>query len=738
MTRLKHWFLVTGVVTVLAVLGGYLTWQEPQPVKVEGVRGALARRFAGSSSCRACHAAEFEAWQSSHHALAERPIDMLHDRPAFEPGTTVIHGSISSDVRLREGHPEIETVGADGKRNAYRPQRVIGVAPLEQFLVPAPGGRWQAMSLAHDRKRNEWFDVFGQDDRKPQEWGFWANRGLTWNSMCASCHVTNLRKGYQPESDTYHTEWLELGVGCEACHGPRAAHVEEAQRSPESVRQRAAALGKQSPDLILDTCGSCHARRVELTGAFQAGERFLDHYRPVLPDESTVYYPDGQVHDENFEHVSFLLSRMHGEGVRCGNCHDPHSARLRLQGNALCLQCHQGKIDPASHSHHDPASPGGQCVNCHMPLTTYMERHPRRDHGFTIPDPLLTKEWGIPNACNRCHHDRSVDWAVAAAEKWFGSRLDRSTRDRARIIAKARLGLGSNVPDLLQLIVREKGAAWRATAVGFTSAWVNHPLVRPVLSTLLLDPEALVRAAAARALGQASDERDDVKPLLDDVSRLVRIEAAWVLRKSLELSSLAGKDLLQHLEQVADQPQGALQRSVFLLDRGDATGAETHIRQAMRWDATTAPYRQALALALDAQGDAKGAIAALEEAVRLAPLDAEYPFALALAHAGRDDHREAIRALERAVELDPRFARAWYNLGLARSRIGLAAPAIEALQRAQKEDPNSPEYPFARATIHWHRREYQEARQAAQESLGVDPEFEPAIELMTEIAALEG
>jgi hypothetical protein len=66
-----------------------------------------------------------------------------------------------------------------------------------------------------------------------------------------------------------------------------------------------------------------------------------------------------------------------------------------------------------------------------MPVTTYMQRHPRHDHGFTIPDPLLTKKFGIPNACNRCHQDRDADWALASVEQWFGAKMDRPARRRA-------------------------------------------------------------------------------------------------------------------------------------------------------------------------------------------------------------------------------------------------------------------------------------------------------------------
>ena len=59
-----------------------------------------------------------------------------------------------------------------------------------------------------------------------------------------------------------------------------------------------------------------------------------------------------------------------------------------------------------------------------------MQRDPRHDHGFLKPDPLLTKELGIPNACNRCHTDRTVDWAITHADAWYGTKMQSRQRER--------------------------------------------------------------------------------------------------------------------------------------------------------------------------------------------------------------------------------------------------------------------------------------------------------------------
>ena len=47
---------------------------------------------------------------------------------------------------------------------------------------------------------------------------------MNWNSFCAECHNTRLHENYDAATDSYQTTMAEMGVGCEACHGPLKAH----------------------------------------------------------------------------------------------------------------------------------------------------------------------------------------------------------------------------------------------------------------------------------------------------------------------------------------------------------------------------------------------------------------------------------------------------------------------------------------------------------------------------------
>jgi tetratricopeptide (TPR) repeat protein len=741
--RFKIWLSIGAAFAVVAVAAALLhRGEESQPPADDTGVDSASREvdgrvngYAGSASCRACHEDQHARWSTSHHALAERPFEAAVDHVAFTPPRAVAHGSLHSEVSVVEGEAQILTVGPDGDRVPFRPDRVIGVAPLIQYVLPFSRGRYQVASLSYDPARNDWFDVFGDEDRRHHEWGFWANRGMTWNSMCAGCHTTNLRKKYDFTTDSYATTWNELGVGCEACHGPYADHVAWYQGHEKDVLWPGRRT--RTPDEILGNCGSCHARRVELTTGFVPGEPFLDHFRPVLPDEGEIYYPDGQVHEEDFEYSSFILSRMHGEGVRCIHCHTPHSAKPRLEGNALCLSCHKGKVDPGPHSHHDPAAAGGQCTGCHMPQTTYMQRHPRRDHAFTIPDPLLTREFGIPNACNRCHEDKSVDWAIAAVETWFGKRMERGTRRRARVVARARRGDETAIPDLLAHAASERSVAWRAVMGGLLARWLDHPEVLAYFVEWLEHSEALLRGVAVRALEPVQQLAPRLRPLLEDERRLVRLEAAWALRRELDISSRVGKELEVSMNQSADQPGGALQWGRFYLDRGRARKAVAWMRRAAGWDPATAEHRGALAVALQENGQVEEAILALKEAEQLAPDNAQWPFALGLAYAEGQQLEMAIAGLEKACALDPTFGRAWYNLALAQSQSGQTDAALASLRRAEEEEPGAVEYPFARATVHRDRGEIQAAQEAALRALQLAPESHEARRLLESLRAAE-
>ena len=268
------------------------------------------------------------------------------------------------------------------------------------------------------------------------------------------------------------------------------------------------------------------------------GQPHLDHYLPSLLREG-LYHADGQQLDEVFVVGSYRQSKMYRMGVACTNCHDPHSAKPKLPGNALCLQCHQPQANPAfpsaagtydspQHHHHDAGSAGAQCTACHMPAKNYMVVQPRPDHSMRIPRPDLSVTLGTPNACNQCHADKTALWAADTVTQWYGT--PKRPPHYGEVFAAARRGAPGAAAALATLaadaaqppIVRATAldllrgdrpwpstSAWRPRATPTPKcappprpAWrtLDASLRVPTLAPLLKDPVRAVRIAAARSL----------------------------------------------------------------------------------------------------------------------------------------------------------------------------------------------------------------------------------------------
>ncbi len=703
---------------------------------------AAAASYAGSGVCGSCHEAEFRAWRGSHHAHAERQLELPADVTAFDAKTADAYPGAVFHAGVAEPGPFVEVQGASGKLERLGPVRWIGVDPLRQLLIQGEAGRLQALDVAYDPAKRDWFSIFGNEQRQPGEWGHFTGRGMNWNSNCASCHNTDLRKGYQPENESYQTTYQELGVGCESCHGPQLAHVEAYRNQRAPAPHHAAAL---TAERWLDTCGSCHSRRSDLTGNFRPGHAFADDFALEIPGSSAAFYADGQVNEEAYELTSFLSSRMHQAGVTCQDCHEPHSSQLRFPDDQLCLQCHGNgvrnapRIDPAAHTFHKPSSTGSRCVNCHMPLTRYMQRHGRRDHGFTIPDPLLTLELGIPNACNRCHADKSAAWAEHAAALRYGQRLERATRRRARLLAKGEHADPSAKKGLLELLSREPIGLWRAAAAAALEHYLPDQAVVSALLEAAHDDDALTRERALRALELEFPREPErigaaLRHGLEDPLRSVRVAAAWALRAEVSESSQAGADLLAALRFNQDQPTGQLQLGGYQLARGNVKGAIDHLERAVRWDTRSAPLHHELAVALSAAGRTKEAIAELERARTLEPAEGQYAYRLGLAYSENHDLKAAIETFELAVKLSPQLGRAWYNLGLARNLSGDASGGLRALEQAERAAPLDADVPYARAVVLSNLQRKDQAKAAAQRALSLNPTLQAARALLHQLS----
>jgi tetratricopeptide (TPR) repeat protein len=663
-------------------------------------------RFVARASCIKCHEEAYLKWKDSHH-------DLAMDAPVLGDfsGVTFDHHGTKTRFFQKDGKPHVETLG-----KTYEVAHTFGVEPLQQYLLPVGNGRLQTLQVSWDTEKKQWFHI--QDDAVAEDDPLhWTGLQFNWNSMCAECHSTNLRKNYDAASDSYDTTWSEIDVSCQACHGPGERHVAwaEAGEDPDDETMGLAFQYKgDDPVRQVESCARCHARRVVVNGEYEYGRPFLDHYRPVLLVEDR-YHPDGQVLDEVFVYGSYLQSRMYAHGVRCTECHDPHSARMKFEGNLACARCHQTEpppqfetlqkkeYDAKSHHFHEEGKPGSFCVDCHMPARTYMGNDPRRDHQFGIPRPDLTAKIGTPNACNQCHADKDTAWSIAAMDKWY-PRNEPRAKHFGETFHAARAGEEGVGAELVALVGdNERSAIVRATAIEYLRRYPGPESLETV-RVATTDPDALVRASAVEAL-QGMDEaflRRHVAPLLDDPVRAVRIEAARVLAGLRGVPGLdaALDEFRQQQEATIDRPEAHLNLGVVASAMGDEAAAEAHYRRAVELAPAFLPVRFNLANLLNSQGRNEEARRHLEAVLAREPGNGEAHYSLGLLLVELGLAGEAEAHLAKAIEALPRRPRIRYNHGLLLQQLRRPAEAAKQLLAALALAPRDPEILNALAVLY--------------------------------------
>jgi len=407
--------LILIAIVLVVIVAGYVAADWYSTVDAD-----QGRQYIGRASCADCHQKQCEEFVGSHHDLA---MDIATEDSVLADfgDVTLEHYGITSRM-FRDGDRfMINTEGPDGNMQDFEVKYVFGVKPLQQYMVEIDRpqsaseneiGRVQVLRVSWDTEKAKWFFLSPPDVKEKLDVTdplHWTGVTQNWNTSCAECHSTNLQKNYQLLTNEYKTTFSEIDVSCEACHGPASLHVDLASGGSifwDRKHGKGLAVLKTPSNLAqVQSCAPCHSRRAVVREGFVPGCNFDDYYALQLLNVPT-YHADGQIRDEDYVYGSFLQSKMFHNGIRCSDCHNPHSANLIHTGNQVCTSCHQhpaGKYDSESHHHHKPGTAGAACVNCHMPATTYMDVDSRRDHSFRVPRPELSLSLNTPNACTGCH-----------------------------------------------------------------------------------------------------------------------------------------------------------------------------------------------------------------------------------------------------------------------------------------------------------------------------------------------
>ncbi|MEZ5989960.1 MAG: cytochrome c3 family protein [Planctomycetota bacterium] len=516
------------------------------PVAYEASRPLIHREdgFVGSERCRQCHLEQHASWSRTwHRTMTQRPgpdtvVGAFDGRPVRFYGREF--------VPRREGDRFLLELDDGEGRRVAEVALVTGSHRYQQYheeLRRGDGVVYRRLPLLWHRLERRWMhlnDVF----LSPDSDGVREHAAL-WNENCIFCHTTAPRPGFlhygsHPANDakTFDSETAELGIACEACHGPGRRHA-EAMTDPlaryEAHLGEAGDLAIVHPDHLdkaraAAVCGQCHGQRLprELAQVeawltkgpeYRSGDRLEDHVAPLALGTTVPgpggrgterpfdlrFWADGTARLSAYEYQGLTQSPCYQRGeMHCGSCHRMHSGEPAgmlphaMKGDAACLQCHAdiGR-DVSAHTRHAADGPGSRCLDCHMPRMVYGILEVHRSHRVEVPDPARAAELGRPDACTLCHLDKSPVWCAEELARLWG----REPRLPARRADGAPLGLSGFVAslhagDAVQRVVYAAAAGRPGVAL----APEDKGFVRVHLMAMLNDAYPSLRRMALRSL----------------------------------------------------------------------------------------------------------------------------------------------------------------------------------------------------------------------------------------------
>ena len=555
--------------------------------------GRPEERFVSSRACRACHPDEYASWYRSYHRTMTQVA--THEAVTGDFDDVRLESRGRSYHLQREGETlwvdmvdpawerRLLLAGRDpdGEPDPPRVRRQVvmttGSHHMQTYWVSTGSGRevWN-LPFVHLYEQDRWVPREEVFLRPPDERRFFA----MWNNSCIDCHSTAGRVGFDFAEEVFDTEVAELGIACEACHGPAAEHV-AANRDP--LRRYRLHLGDGGDPTIVqperldkraasEVCGQCHG--VSLSDEmdwlangyrYRAGEDLeatralvrpavgapADRLRELAVSNPTAiasrFWPDGMVRVSGREYSGMLESGCFQRGeLSCLSCHSLHSSdpddqlAAGMDGDEACVQCHESlRQDLEEHTHHPAASSGSRCYNCHMPHTTYGLLSAIRSHWIDSPSVAATVGTGRPNACNLCHLDRTLGWTSDKMTDWYGAEPV-ALAPPERAISAALLWLLTGDAGQRALVAWAMG--WPPAMEASGSGWLA-----PYLGHLLNDPYATVRYIAQRSLRSQRRYRaltyDFIGPAEDRVAAREAVLERW-FELPLQALDRTGPELL--------------------------------------------------------------------------------------------------------------------------------------------------------------------------------------------------
>ncbi len=369
--------------------------------------GPERRAYVGSAACQRCHEDEHRTWSRSLHVQMTRPVADARVEGDFNDARLEQYGR-SYKMERRDGRYFVSVARRNRPDETYEIHYTLGARRFQGYLSKLSDGRIYVLPVFWHNEYRRWVDW---KEITPIPDGDHDLRQI-WNVSCFNCHATNLARNFDVATTTYATTWTDMGIGCEACHGPGGEHVKwgEQNQKAEVGRQKAEGGGQkaeardplkpdgtiaQRPDPgaqrsldsaifnprtaaprdVFEACAYCHGNKVNYFTGFAPGDRYADYALPFLisqpippNDPQGDFWPDGRPDRFNRPQALMMSGCFRRGTITCTNCHAGHGSRndhaLKVAAYAQAAAGLPSRTDDASGRRISSQS-DQLCTQCH-------------------------------------------------------------------------------------------------------------------------------------------------------------------------------------------------------------------------------------------------------------------------------------------------------------------------------------------------------------------------------------
>ena len=381
------------------------------------------KEYVGSEVCKTCHLEHYDAWKKTLHSR------MTQDARA------------NADVIITDFDEKTirEDLRARGEKLKVPADEIY--IPKQEEILYTIGSQWkQRYIIEQDNELYISPVQYNSDSDKFVNYHEHDWKERPWLKKCAGCHATGV--------DLENKSFVELGVGCEACHGKGSWHVAVPKAAVHDKRNTIVNPEKLTLGVAVEICGSCHNRgkstQVKGSGwavGYEPGKALERFYRSTSFEAGDVkhVYANEFAKGHHQQYIDWQQSKHAKEGVTCTSCHFSHQlgaaprrSQTYSQGSKVCFECHEQVNKKGPHAIHSFAN----CVGCHMArIAKSAESGDIHSHVFVtlLPEDTL-KNPKVPNSCQTCHAHKDQDLEELQRQ------YEAYTKNRAGDMAKASYG----------------------------------------------------------------------------------------------------------------------------------------------------------------------------------------------------------------------------------------------------------------------------------------------------------